>query len=89
MRADLKVLIGGRGRWSRQVSDSGPNLGVRGVGCLLVLMGLLLILTGHRIRDGTSRLRVPPRMVIYGSGVFTLGGVVVVLLGTILLGMSI
>lgn len=71
------------------MNDSGPNLGVRGVGCLLVLAGLLLISTGYRIRQGTSRLPVPPAMTIYGFGAFTLGGAAVVLLGAILLGVGI
>lgn len=71
------------------MSDSGPNLGVRGVGFLLVLAGLFLISTGNRIRKGTSRVRVPATMTIYGFGAFALGGAVVVVLGAILLGIAI
>lgn len=71
------------------MSDSGPNLGVRGVGCLLVLAGLFLISTGYRIRKGTSRLPVPPAVAIYGFGAFTLGGTVAIVLGAILLGVGI
>jgi hypothetical protein len=70
------------------VNDSGPNLGVRGVGSLLVLAGLSLIITGHRIRKGTSRLPVPPTMAIYGFGAFILGGAVAILLGATLLGVG-
>lgn len=67
-------------------SDSGPNLGVRGVGFLLVVAGLVLISTGWHIRKGTSRLPVPPALTIYGFGAFALAGAVVVMLGAILLG---
>jgi hypothetical protein len=70
------------------VSDSGPNLGVRGVGFLLVLAGVLLVATGVRIRKGTSRLRVPPTMTSYGFGVFILGGVAAGVLGALLLGVG-
>ena len=56
------------------VSDSGPNLGVRGVGFLLLLAGLFLIFTGYRIRKGTSRLP------------FTLAGAGAIALGAFLLG---
>jgi hypothetical protein len=68
------------------VSDSGPNLGVRGVGFLLVLAGLLLIATGYRIRKGTSRLRVSPATAIYALGAFALGGAGAIALGAFLLG---
>jgi hypothetical protein len=70
------------------MSDSGPNLGVRGVGFLLVLAGVFLIATGYRIRKGTSRISVPPAMTIYGVGVFVLGGATAVVLGGILLGVG-
>jgi hypothetical protein len=68
------------------MSDSGPNLGVRGVGSLLVLAGLLLITTGYRIREGTSRLPFSPATASYGFGAFTLAGAAAVLLGAFLLG---
>jgi hypothetical protein len=68
------------------VSDSGPNLGVRGVGCLLVLAGLLLVSTGYRIRKGTSRLPFSPATAIYGFGAFILAGAGAVMLGALLLG---
>jgi hypothetical protein len=68
------------------VSDSGPNLAVRGVGFLLVIAGLFLIVTGYRIRKGTSRLPVRPAMAIYGFGAFALMGAVEVALGAFLLG---
>jgi hypothetical protein len=71
------------------VKESGPNLGVRGVGFLLVLGGLLLISTGYRIRKGTSRLPVPPAMAIYGFGAFSLAGAAAVALGALLLGVNI
>jgi hypothetical protein len=68
------------------VSDSGPNLGVRGAGFLFVVVGLLLISTGFRIRKGTSRLRFSSTMAIYGFGVFTLAGAGALVLGATLLG---
>ena len=68
------------------MSDSGPNLGVRGVGGLLVLAGLFLIATGYRIRKGTSRLPFSPTTAIYGFGAFALAGAGAVLLGAFLLG---
>jgi hypothetical protein len=68
------------------VSDSGPNLGVRGVGFLLILVGLLLISTGYRIRKGTSRLPFFPATAIYGFGAFTSTGAGAVALGAFLLG---
>ena len=71
------------------MNDSGPNLGVRGVGTLLVVAGLFLIFTGYRIRKGTSRLPVPPTMAIYGFGAFTLVGVGAIVLGATLLGVGI
>ena len=71
------------------MSDSGPNLGVRGVGCLLVVAGLFLITTGYRVRKGTSRVRVPQTMAIYGFGAFALGGVVAIVLGAVLLGVGV
>jgi hypothetical protein len=71
------------------VSDSGPNLGVRGVGFLLVLAGLFLVSVGYRIRKGTSRLPVPPTMAIYGFGAFSLGGAAAVVLGAVLLGVGV
>ena len=67
------------------MSDSGPNLGVRGVGFLLVLAGMLLISTGYRIRKGTSRVRLSPTAAIYGFGVFAAAGAGAVLLGAFLL----
>lgn len=71
------------------MSDSGPNLGVRGVGCVFILVGVFLISSGYRIRKGTSRLRIPPTMATYGFGVFTLGGAVLVVVGAIVLGVGI
>jgi hypothetical protein len=68
------------------VSDSGPNLGVRAVGCLLVVAGLLLVVTAYRIHKGTSRLRVSGAAAIFAVGAFTVGGAVVGVLGAILLG---
>jgi hypothetical protein len=68
------------------VSDSGPNLGVRGVAGLLLLAGLLLISTGYRIRKGTSRWAVPPTVAGYRIGAFVVAGVVAVGLGAFLLG---
>jgi hypothetical protein len=68
------------------VSDSGPNLGVRGVGFLLVLAGLLLVYNGYRIRNGTSRLRFSRASSIYGFGAFTVGGIGAIALGAMLLG---
>lgn len=71
------------------MSDSGPNLGVRGVGCLIVFGGVLLMDTGYRIRRGTSRISVPPSLSIYGFGVFIMSGAAAVLLGAILIGIGI
>jgi len=71
------------------MSDSGPNLAVRGAGCMIVLVGMLLISTGYRIRKGTSRIRFPPTLAIYGTGVLILAGAGVVLIGAILLGAGI
>jgi hypothetical protein len=68
------------------VSDSGPNLGVRGVGFLLVLAGLFLIATGRRIRKGTSRLSFSPSTAIYGFGMFVLAGVAALAFAAFLLG---
>ena len=70
------------------MNDSGPNLGVRGVGFLLVLAGVLLISTGYRVRKGTSRLPVPPALAIYALGACTSGGAVAILLGATLLGVG-
>jgi len=71
------------------VSDSGPNLAVRGVGWLMVVGGVLLISAGYRIRKGTSRIRVPSALSIYGFGVFALCGTAAVVLGAFLLGLRI
>ena len=70
------------------MSESGPNLGVRGVGSMLVLAGLLLMAIGYRMRTGTSRLRVPPAMTSYGFGAFAVAGVAAVCLGAFLLGVG-
>jgi hypothetical protein len=70
------------------VNDSGPNLGVRGVGFLLVVAGLLLIATGYRIHKGRSRVPVPPTMAIYGFGAFALVGAGAIVLGATLLGVG-
>ena len=66
--------------------DSGPNLGVRGVGFLLVLLGLFLIVTGYRIRKGSSRLRFSQAIANYGIGAFALAGAAAIALGAFLLG---
>jgi drug/metabolite transporter (DMT)-like permease len=68
------------------VSDSGPNLGVRGVGFLLVLGGLLLMVTAYRVRKRTSRLSFSPTTAIYACGAFILGGAGAILFGAFLLG---
>jgi len=68
------------------VNDSGPNLGVRGVGILLVIAGLFLISTGYRIRKGTSRLSFSPATAIYGFGAFAAAGAAAIALGAFLLG---
>lgn len=67
------------------MSDSGPDLGIRAVGCLAVLGGMLMIATGIRIRKGTSRFPVPPTLSIYGSGVFIMCGAAVVIIGVIII----
>jgi hypothetical protein len=69
------------------VSDSGPNLAVRGAGFLLVLAGLFLISTGYRIGRSTSRFRGRPAMTIYGVGAFAVAGGAAVVLGAVLLGL--
>lgn len=66
--------------------DSGPNLGVRAVAGLLILVGVLLISIGYRVRKGTSRLPFSPANAIYGFGAFALAGAGAVLLGAFLLG---
>jgi hypothetical protein len=70
------------------MSDSGPNLGVRGAGLVFVLAGLFLISTGNRVRKGTSRLPVPAAMAMYGFGALLLGGAGLLVLGAVLLGVT-
>lgn len=71
------------------MSDSGGNLEVRGVGCVIFLGGMLMISTGYRIRKGTSRIPVPPNLSVYGFGVFFMCGACCLVLGAILIGAGI
>jgi len=68
------------------LDDSGPNLGVRGIGGLLVVVGALLIATGYRVRKGTSRLSFSPATAAYGVGAIAAAGVGAIALGAFLLG---
>jgi hypothetical protein len=68
------------------MSDSGPNLGVRGVAFLCLVAGVYLIYTGYRVRRGTSRLHLSQTMAIYGIGVLIAVGVAALAFGAFLLG---
>jgi hypothetical protein len=64
--------------------DSGPNLGVRGAGFVLIVVGLLSIRTGYRIHSRTSRWTAPQTTAVYLVGALMLVGTGAIVFGAFL-----
>jgi hypothetical protein len=64
--------------------DSGPNLGVRGAGFVLIVIGLLSIRAGYRVHSRTSRWTAPQATASYLVGALTLAGIGAISFGVFL-----